>query len=142
MSLVIGQACLDHTARRVQERTQFGKPIIDFQLVQAALADMIIEVTAARHLIEDAAAVAGRGATTAIDASIAKCYPNEMARRVGGYGYSVEYESASRASILGGVSISEPEPNASGTPNDGRMDGPHANSPSRIQTTSAAKSFP
>jgi hypothetical protein len=63
-----------------------------------------------------------------------------MARRVsdqaiqlhGGYGYSVEYEierfhrDAIGWAIGGGVSISEPEPNASGTPDDGRMAGVNA----------------
>ncbi len=62
MSLAIGQACLDRTARYVQEREQFGKPIVDFQLVQSGLADMIMDVEAARLLIWRAAAGAGQGA--------------------------------------------------------------------------------
>jgi alkylation response protein AidB-like acyl-CoA dehydrogenase len=98
MCLAIGQACLDRTARYVEERKQFGKSIVEFQLVQAALADMVIDVTAARRLIEHAAS--GDGATPkALDASVAKCFANEMAKRVsdsalqlhGGYGYAVEY---------------------------------------------------
>lgn len=99
MSLAIGQACLDRTARYVQEREQFGKPIIEFQSVQTALADMILQVEATRLLIRRAASKAGRGAPASLEASLAKCHANEMAKRVsdlaiglhGGYGYSEEY---------------------------------------------------
>ncbi|MCG7207405.1 acyl-CoA dehydrogenase family protein [Streptomyces arenae] len=100
MSLAIGQTALDRTARYVQERKQFGKEIIEFQLVQAGLADMVIQVEAARLLIYRAAVSAGTGAPSALEASIAKCFSNEMAKKVsdlamqlhGGYGYSHEYE--------------------------------------------------
>ena len=100
MSLAIGQAALDRTARYVQERKQFGKEIAEFQLVQAGLADMVMQVEAARLLIYRAAANAGTGAPSALEASVAKCFANEMAKRVsdiaiqlhGGYGYAAEYE--------------------------------------------------
>lgn len=99
MSLAIGQACLDLTAKYVEERQQFGKDIVEFQAVQLALADMVLKTQAARRLIWTAAAGAGTGAPDPLDASIAKCYSNEMAKEVsdlaiqlhGGYGYSVEY---------------------------------------------------
>jgi alkylation response protein AidB-like acyl-CoA dehydrogenase len=100
MSLAIGQAALDRTARYVQERRQFGKELADFQLVQAGLADMVVQVEAARLLIYRAAVNAGTGAPVALEASMAKCFANEMAKKVsdlaiqlhGGYGYSSEYE--------------------------------------------------
>ena len=100
MCLAIAQEALDRTARYVQERKQFGKEIIEFQAIQGSLADMIIQVDAARLLIYRAAADAGAGAPRQLDASIAKCYANEMVKRVtdlaiqlhGGYGYSEEYE--------------------------------------------------
>lgn len=99
MSLAIGQACLDRTVAYVQEREQFGKPVIEFQLVQAALADMILQVEATRLLIWRAAAAAGRSTPESLQASMAKCFANEMAKEVsdaamrlhGGYGYSREY---------------------------------------------------
>jgi alkylation response protein AidB-like acyl-CoA dehydrogenase len=102
MCLAIAQEALDRTARYVQERQQFGKDIIEFQTIQASLADMIIQVDAARLLIYRAAIEAGSGAPKQLDASIAKCYANEMVKRVtdlaiqlhGGYGYSEEYEIA------------------------------------------------
>ena len=99
MSLAIGQACLDRTARYVEERQQFGKDIVEFQTVQTALADMIIQVEAARLLTWKGAAGAGRGTPDPLEASVAKCFANEMAKRVsdlaiqlhGGNGYSIEY---------------------------------------------------
>jgi len=100
MSLAIGQTALDRTARYIRERQQFGRPIMDFQLVQSSLAEMIMRVEGARLLIYSAAAQAGRGAPSALAASIAKCTANEMAKAVadlaiqlhGGYGYSSEFE--------------------------------------------------
>jgi butyryl-CoA dehydrogenase len=99
MSLAIGQACLDHTASYVRDRHQFGKALAEFQLVQAAIADMLMQVEAARLLIYRAAAGAGRGSPNALEASLAKCFANEMARTVsdtavelhGGYGYSEDF---------------------------------------------------
>jgi alkylation response protein AidB-like acyl-CoA dehydrogenase len=100
MSLAIGQTALDRTARYVQERRQFGKPIAEFQMVQSALADMVVQVEAARLLIWRAAVNAGTGAPVTLEASVAKCFANEMAKKVsdlaiqlhGGYGYAEEYE--------------------------------------------------
>jgi butyryl-CoA dehydrogenase len=100
MSLAIGQTALDRTARYITEREQFGRKIADFQLVQASLAEMIVRVEGARLLIYKAAEEAGRGAPSALAASIAKCNANDMAKVVadlaiqlhGGYGYSAEYE--------------------------------------------------
>ncbi|MEU1597926.1 acyl-CoA dehydrogenase family protein [Streptomyces sp. NPDC005708] len=100
MALAIGQTALDRTARYIRERHQFGRPIVDFQLVQGALADMVEKVAAARLLIRAAALEAGRGAPSALAASLAKYNANKMAKEVsdlaiqlhGGYGYSAEYE--------------------------------------------------
>ena len=99
MSLAIGQACLDRTAAYVQERQQFGKDIVEFQAVQLGLADMILQVEATRLLIYRAASKAGRGAPVTLEASVAKAYANEMAKKVsdqaiqlhGANGYSKEY---------------------------------------------------
>ena len=100
MSLAIGQTALDRTARYVRERQQFGREISEFQMVQAGLADMVVQVEAARLLILRAALSAGTGTPVPLEASIAKCFANEMAKKVsdlaiqihGGYGYSEEYE--------------------------------------------------
>jgi len=100
MSLAIGQACLERTAAYVQERRQFGRQIVDFQSVHMAIADMVIKVERARLLIHRAAENAGTGLPDPLEASIAKCNANEMAKEVsdmaiqlhGGYGYSEEYD--------------------------------------------------
>jgi alkylation response protein AidB-like acyl-CoA dehydrogenase len=99
-SLALGQAALDRTAAYVQERKQFGKEIVEFQTVQAMLADMVVQVEAARLLIYRAALHAGSGPPHPLEASVAKCFANEMAKKVtdlaiqlhGGYGYSAEYD--------------------------------------------------
>ena len=99
MSLAIGQAALDRTISYVQERTQFGKQLIEFQNVQMTLADMIMQVEAARLLIYRAARTAGTGLPDPLEVSLAKCTANEMAKRVsdlamqlhGGNGYTEEY---------------------------------------------------
>ena len=99
MSLAIGQAALDKSIAYVQERMQFGKPLIEFQAVQMTIADMVLQVEAARLLIARAAAKAGTGLPDPLEVSLAKCTANEMAKRVsdlamqlhGGNGYTEEY---------------------------------------------------
>jgi alkylation response protein AidB-like acyl-CoA dehydrogenase len=99
MSLAIGQAALDRTVDYVQQRMQFGKPLIEFQHVQMTLADMVLQVEAARQLLVRAARAAGTGLPDPLEVSLAKCTANEMAKRVtdlamqlhGGNGYTEEY---------------------------------------------------
>jgi alkylation response protein AidB-like acyl-CoA dehydrogenase len=99
MSLAIGQEALNRTVKYVQEREQFGKPLVDFQSVQVTLADMLLEVEAARLLRDRAAEGAGHGLPDSLEVSLAKCTANEMAKRVtdlamqlhGGNGLTEEY---------------------------------------------------
>ncbi len=99
MSLALGQAALDRSIAYVQEREQFGKPLIEFQSIQMALADMLLQVEAARQLIRRAVENAGDGLPNPLEVSLAKCTANEMAKRVtdlamqlhGGNGYTEEY---------------------------------------------------
>ncbi|WP_199286797.1 acyl-CoA dehydrogenase family protein [Nocardioides houyundeii] len=100
MSLAIGQAALDKTLKYVEEREQFGKPLVEFQSIQVMLADMILQVEAARLLRDKAAATATEtGIPDTLAVSLAKCTANEMAKRVtdlamqihGGNGYTEEY---------------------------------------------------
>jgi alkylation response protein AidB-like acyl-CoA dehydrogenase len=99
MSLAIGQAALDRTIAYVQERVQFGKPLIEFQTVQMTLADMVLQVEAARQLVYQAGRSAGSGLPNSLQVSLAKTTANEMAKRVtdmamqlhGGNGYTEEY---------------------------------------------------
>jgi len=99
MSVGIGQACLDAAVSYANEREQFGSPISKFQGIRWMIADMAVQIEAARLLTFDAAAMKDRGERFSPDASMAKLFASEMANKVayqavqihGGYGYSKEY---------------------------------------------------
>ena len=99
MSLAIAAAAFEHVLGYVQERRQFGKPLIDFQAVQLRIAEMAMKVDAARLLIYRAVTNAQAGLPSVRESSMAKCFANEMVREVtgsamqlmGGYGYSKDY---------------------------------------------------
>lgn len=99
MSLGQASGALEDVLEYVQERRQFGKPIVEFQAVQLKLAEMAMQVEAARLLVYRAAVNAEDGLPSVFDSSVAKCFANEMARAVtgtavqlmGGYGYSTEF---------------------------------------------------
>ena len=101
-SLGLASAALEQATAYVQERTAFGKPIVDFQAVQLRLAEMAMQVEAARLLIYRAAANAAHsadGLPSPLESSMAKCFANDMVRTVtangmqvmGGYGYHKDY---------------------------------------------------
>lgn len=99
MALAQASGALEDVLAYVQEREQFGKPIVDFQAVQLRLAEMQIRVESARLLIWRAASNAQDGLPSILDSSVAKCHANEIAREVcghaiqlmGGYGYSKDH---------------------------------------------------
>ena len=99
MSLAIAQGALDYVLDYVQQRKQFGKPIVDFQAVQLRLADMAMKIEASRLLIYQAVWSASEGLPSIRQSSIAKCFANEMVREVtghalqmmGAYGYSKDF---------------------------------------------------
>lgn len=99
MSLGQASGALEDVLDYVQERHQFGRPLVDFQAVQIKLAEMRLRVDAARLLIHRAAQNAQDGMPSILDSSLAKCFANEISREVtgnavqlmGGYGYSKEY---------------------------------------------------
>ena len=81
------------------QRQQFGKPIADFQLVQAMLADSKAEIYAARSMVIDAARRRDEGDDISTEASCCKLFASEMCGRVadravqihGGAGYIADY---------------------------------------------------
>ena len=81
------------------ERRQFGKPIADFQLIQAMIADSKTEAMAAKALTMDAARKRDAGESVTLDAAAAKYFASEMVGRVadravqihGGAGYIADY---------------------------------------------------
>jgi alkylation response protein AidB-like acyl-CoA dehydrogenase len=96
----IAQAALDAAVAYANERQQFGQPIAAFQGIQFMLADMAMQVHAARLMIHHAAALVDRGAPrTALESSMAKCFAGDTAMKVatdavqifGGYGYTRDY---------------------------------------------------
>ncbi|WP_425409875.1 acyl-CoA dehydrogenase family protein [Hyphococcus sp.] len=105
-TMALGQAsgALEEILPYVQERRQFGKPIIDFQAVQLRVAEMQMRVEAARLLIYRAASNSQHELPSIVESSVAKCFANEIAREVtgsamqlmGAYGYSQEFNAERR----------------------------------------------
>jgi acyl-CoA dehydrogenase len=86
---------LDEAIAYARERRQSGRPIGDFQLIQAMLAECKVEIEAARALILDTARKRDRGEDVTMDVSLCKYFATEMCCRVadrvvqifGGQGY-------------------------------------------------------
>ena len=82
-----------------KERKQFGKPIAEFQLIQAMLADSKTDAYAARTMVVDAARKKDAGDVITLEAACTKMFASEMVGRVadravqifGGAGYIAEY---------------------------------------------------
>ncbi len=98
-SVGIAQACLDAAVEYVGTRVQFNRAISNFQGLRWMIADMAVQVEAARLLTFNAAAMKDRGLDFSSAASMAKLYASEMANRVaysalqvhGGYGYIKDF---------------------------------------------------
>jgi alkylation response protein AidB-like acyl-CoA dehydrogenase len=97
--LGIAQAAFDAAIRYAQQRSTFGKPIAQHQLIQAKLADMATKIEASRLLIESAAEKKDRGERCDLEAGMAKLFATETAAEVsfeamrifGGNGYSKDF---------------------------------------------------
>ena len=96
----VAQGALDYALGYAQERTQFGKPIADFQGLQFLLADMGMKVEAARQLTYAAAGRSERGdKDLTFFGAAAKCIASDTAMQVttdavqvlGGYGYTRDF---------------------------------------------------
>jgi acyl-CoA dehydrogenase len=95
----IAERLIRDSLRYARERVQFGKPIGEFQLIQAMLADSRTEAYAARTMVEDAARRRDGGANVSTEASCCKYFASEMVGRVadravqihGGAGYIADY---------------------------------------------------
>lgn len=95
----MAQAALDHCIKYAKSRIQFDKPISAFQGIRWMLADMAIQIEAARLLVYRAAYNLDNGLPFRKEVSIAKVFANEMAIKVtnmalqifGASGYSSEY---------------------------------------------------
>jgi len=96
----IAQAALDAAVAYAKERKSFDQPIAAFQGIQFMLADMAMAVHVSRLAVHHTAALMDRGAaSTAFEASVAKCLASDTAMKVatdavqifGGYGYTREF---------------------------------------------------
>ena len=97
--LGVAQAALNAAKGYVQERSQFGKKIGEFQAVQHTLARCATQLEAARLLVYNAARLRDAGQPFVKEAAMAKIYASEAAESIcsnclelyGGYGYTTEY---------------------------------------------------
>ena len=95
----IAQAAYDVARRYAKEREAFGRPIAEFQAIQHKLANMSMEIDAARLLTLRAAWLKAQGRPHTGAGAKAKLFASEMARRqtaeaiqvLGGYGYTKEF---------------------------------------------------
>jgi alkylation response protein AidB-like acyl-CoA dehydrogenase len=99
-SIGAAQACIDHTQAYMHERKQFGQSIANFQALQFKLADMVIELVAARQMIRLAASkLDANDADKTTYCAMAKRFATDVGFEVcnnaiqlhGGYGYIKEY---------------------------------------------------
>ena len=95
----IGQGALDATVKYLQEREQFGKTIASFQGVQFQVAQMAMELEAARLMVYNAARLKDAEQPFIHEAAMAKLFSSQVAQRIasqcidlyGGYGFTREY---------------------------------------------------
>ncbi len=95
----ICQGCLDASVAYAKERTQFDRPLAAFQLVQALIADMVLDTEAGRSLVWKAGWLKDLGRPSTLETSTAKLFASEAAIRTannaiqvhGGSGYVDDY---------------------------------------------------
>jgi butyryl-CoA dehydrogenase len=98
-SLGLAQGALDVAINYAREREQFGKPIAEFQGISFMLADMAVQLDAARLLVQRAAWLKDNGLPFSTEAAMAKLFATDMAMKVttdavqvlGGAGYTQEF---------------------------------------------------
>jgi len=95
----LAAGALDHALAYARERKQFGKPIGEFQGVQFELAEMAVDVEAARLLVYNAARLKDAGKPYVTEAAMAKYLASQVAERCasravevfGGVGFTKDY---------------------------------------------------
>jgi len=97
--LGLAQGAWNAAAKYAKERKQFGKPIAEFQGVQFQIAEMAIEIEAARLMVYNAARLKDAGLSFVKEAAMAKYFTSMVAERTaslsleifGGYGFVKDY---------------------------------------------------
>lgn len=95
----MAQAALDAATAYAKERETFGRKLFEHQAIAFKLADMLVQIHAARQMVMHAAALRESGKPALNEASMAKLFASEMAERVastaiqifGGYGYLADF---------------------------------------------------
>jgi len=95
----LAQGALDHTRRYIRERSQFGKPVAEFQGVQFQIARAATDIEASRLLVYNAARLRDAGQPFLTEAAMCKLFASETAERVaslavnlhGGNGFVKDY---------------------------------------------------
>jgi len=98
-SVGVANGAFEYARDYAKERKAFGRPIADFQAIQFMLADMAMEIEAARLLYQKAAWQLDQGMIAAHLSAISKCYAADIAMKVttdavqilGGYGFCRDY---------------------------------------------------
>ena len=99
LSVGLAQGAFEASVKYAKERQTFGKPLAEHQAIQFKLADMAVEIQAARLLTYKAAVAKAQGKEITLIAAQAKLFASEVAERVakeavqihGGYGYIKEF---------------------------------------------------
>jgi butyryl-CoA dehydrogenase len=99
MCLGVAGGAMEAAKNYALQRKAFGRDICEFQAIQFMVAEMAMKLDAAKLLVYRAACGAGQGLPSVYEASLGKCYANEMVKEVtdmamqifGGYGYSKEF---------------------------------------------------
>lgn len=99
MCLGVAGGAMEEAKNYALQREAFGRHICEFQGIQFMVAEMAMKLDAAKLLVYRAACGAGQGLPSVYEASLGKCYANEMVKEVtdmamqifGGYGYSKEF---------------------------------------------------
>ena len=97
--LGLAQGAWNHAARYAKERKQFGKPIADFQAIQIQLAELAVDIEAARLMVYNAARLKDAKLDFLKEAAMTKYFTSQVAERVasqavevfGGYGFVKDY---------------------------------------------------
>lgn len=95
----LAQGAFDHAVAYARQRKQFGKAIAEFQGIQFQIAEMAVDIEAARLLVYNAARLRDAGKPFVTEAAMAKYFASEVAERVasraveifGGAGFTKDY---------------------------------------------------
>lgn len=96
LSIGLARGALEEALAYAEQREQFGKPLTQHQTLQFMMADMAMEIDAARLMVRKAAMLQDRGESSEVESAMCKLFASEMATRAclnaiqicGGYGYT------------------------------------------------------